>query len=86
MGIDLWQCTHGNAAAVRHQTVHIMVQYPSLSHYPDSELTSHCVTLLMLRARLGSDKFQCYKSLVFVVRWWQLLVFFCMGCLCVSMW
>ena len=39
----------------KHNTI---TRYPTLSHYPDTEVTSPCPILLMLRARLGSNKYQ----------------------------
>ena len=41
-------------------------QHPTLSRYPDTELTSPCPNLLIPSARLGSDKHQFYKSLVWL--------------------
>ena len=37
-------------------------QYPTQSHYPDTELASPCPILLMLSARLGSDKYQFFLN------------------------
>ena len=39
-----------------------MTQYPTQSHYLDTELTTPCPILLMSSARLGSDKYNFYKS------------------------
>ena len=36
------------------------------SHYPDTELTNLCHILIMLSDRVGSDKYQCYRSLVWL--------------------
>ena len=35
-----------------------MTQYPTQSHYPDTEVTNPFPILLMPSARLGSDKYQ----------------------------
>ena len=43
-----------------------MKRYPTQSHYPDTELTSPCPILLMPTTKLGSDKYQFYKSLVWL--------------------
>ena len=37
--------------------------YPTHSHYPDTELTSPSLVLVMLGAKLGSDNYQFCKSL-----------------------
>ena len=41
-----------------------LTRYPLQSHYPDMVVTSPCPMLLMPRPRLGSDKYQLYKSLI----------------------
>ena len=66
MGIDL-TCTllvTYSVAPLGKQTTGTMTQGPIQSHYPDSELTSSCPILLMPSARLESDKYQFYKSLL----------------------
>ena len=45
-----------------------MTQYPTKSHYPDTEFSSLCPILLMLNARLRSVKNQCYKSVLWLDR------------------
>ena len=57
------------AAQLEDQATSIMCRYPSQSHYPDNELTSHCPTLYvpsarLVSARLGSDSF--------ITRWFDL--------------
>ena len=42
----------------------IMTWYPTQSHYPDAELTSPCPILIMQNAKLGRDKCQFCKSVV----------------------
>ena len=49
-----------SAALLGNQNVGTMTWYPHQSHYPDTDLTSSC-PILMLSARLGSDK--CKSSL-----------------------
>ena len=66
MGTDLRQWQHysvnllGNQAdvAAAATTTH----YPTRSHYLDSIITSPCPILLMVNAKLGSDKYQFCKS------------------------
>ena len=48
--------THGNFIVVPFSDD--MAQYPTQSHYSDSELTSPYYLLLMLSSRVGSDKYQ----------------------------
>ena len=55
---------HGYFIVLGDQAVGAMAQYPTQSHYPDTELTSPCPILLMMCARLGSGKSQFVKSLV----------------------
>ena len=59
---SLW-CLY-SAAQLGNQVTGTMNQYPTESHYPDSEQRSPCPILLMLSARLGSDKYQFDKSFV----------------------
>ena len=40
--------------------------YPTQSHFPDTEPTSPCPTLIMPTARLGSDTYKFVKSLVWL--------------------
>ena len=51
-------CIPGDFIVVPHWEIML------LAPYPDIELTSPCPILLMLSARLGSDKYQFYKLLV----------------------
>ena len=43
-----------------------MTWYPTRSHYPDTEPTSPCPILIMPSTWLGSDKYQFYKSLIWL--------------------
>ena len=70
---DLWQCTviamlyiirAASQEDQAYKTHHDLMTYPTESHYHDTELTSPGHILLMLSARLGSDKYQFCKSLV----------------------
>ena len=59
-------CTHGVLIVLPHWEIRLletMTWYPAQSHYPDTELTSHCPILLMSSTRLGSDKYPFYNSL-----------------------
>ena len=64
--ISVWALTCDSAhswelySAVRlgDQTASTMTRYPTQSHYPDTEPTSPCLTLIMLSACLGSNKYQ----------------------------
>ena len=56
-----------------------MTQYPIHSHYSGTELTSSYAILLMSRARLGSGKYQLYKSLVLTRPVIELLISFPRG-------
>ena len=52
--------THGDSIVLSHwgnQATNTMTQYSNQSHYPDTELTSPCPILLMLSARIWSDKY-----------------------------
>ena len=50
-----------SAASLGHQATSAMTSHPTQSHYPDTEPTNSSRTLIMLRARLGSDKYQFYS-------------------------
>ena len=53
-----------SATSLGNQAASIMMtQYATQSYYPDTELTRHYLILLMQSARLGSDKYQLFKSL-----------------------
>ena len=51
-----------NATQLGDQAVGTMTQYPTQSHYPDTELSSSCPILVMPNARLGSNTCQFSKS------------------------
>ena len=53
-------------APLGNQAEGTMIQFPTQPHYPDTELTSPCPILLLLSTKLGSDKYQVYKSLVWL--------------------
>ena len=58
--------THGDFRALARWEIRPPVswpQYPTRSHYPDTELTSPFPIQTMLRTRLGNDKYQFDKSL-----------------------
>ena len=55
-----------SAALLGNQATSTMTKYPTQSHYPDTVLTSPCPVLIMPKARLESDEFQFYKSLVWL--------------------
>ena len=57
-----------SAAPMGNQTTGTMIQYPTQLHYPDTELTSPCLILLIPTAILGSDKYKFDKSLVWLDR------------------
>ena len=40
------------------ETIDSMTQYPTQSHYPETEVTSPCSILLIQRVWLGSNKHQ----------------------------
>ena len=48
------------------QVTGTMTRYHTQTHYPGTELTSPCPLLITMRTRLGSDKYQIYKSLVWL--------------------
>ena len=49
-------CTHGDFIVL--PPCNTMTCYPSQSHYLDKEPTSSCSILILLNARLGSNKYQ----------------------------
>ena len=51
-------------APLRDMAASMMTRYPTQSHYPDTELTSPRLILLMSSAWLESGKYQFYKPLV----------------------
>ena len=55
-----------SAAPQGDQAVSTMTQCPTQSHYPGTELTSPCPSLIIPSTYLGSDKYQFCKSLVWV--------------------
>ena len=62
----LWQ--PNSTAPLGNQVTGSMTPYPTQPHYPDTEPTSPSPNLLMLSARLGSEKYQFYNSLVWLDR------------------
>ena len=64
--ISGWELSCDSAAPLGNQATSTMTSYPIQSHYPDTELISPCPILLMPSARLGSDKYQFYESLVWL--------------------
>ena len=56
-----------NATVHTHSILFIVLpRYPTQSHYPDTELTSYCLILIMPKARIGSNEYKLCKSLVWV--------------------
>ena len=53
-----------NVALLGNLATNTVMQYPTHSHYPGTELSSPCPVLFMPSARLGNDKYQLYKSLI----------------------
>ena len=53
-----WLLYTYSAASLGYQAASTMTCYPTQSHYPDIERTSHFPILIMLSAKLGSDKCQ----------------------------
>ena len=51
-------CTHGDfsVAPLGNQAASTMIWYPTQSHYPDTEPTNLCLTLIMRGTWQGSDK------------------------------
>ena len=65
----LWQCTHNANYCTNplgNRTTSTTTQYPTQSHYPDSDTDQNCPSpiLLMVSARVGSAKYQFCKSLI----------------------
>ena len=61
-----------SAARLGYQATTTMIQYPTQSHYPDTELTRPCPILLMLRAMLGTEKYQFCNSLFWLD--WEIIL------------
>ena len=59
-------CDSAHSWRLYSQAAGTMTWYPTQSHYPDTELTSPCCILLVLHARLGSDKCHFNKSLAWL--------------------
>ena len=55
--VHSWQLYRGN------QADSIMIRYPTQSHYLNTELDSPCPILIMLSARIGSNKHEFCKTL-----------------------
>ena len=62
-----WQLYH--AAPLGNQGIHTITWYPTQSPYPDTDPTSPFPILITPNAWLGSDKYQFYKSLVWLGPW-----------------
>ena len=58
---------HG-VAFMGDQATSTITRYPAQSHYPYTKLTSPCPIWVILSSRLGRDKYQFYKSLVWLNR------------------
>ena len=61
--------THGDfysAVPLGDQATSTMTWYPTQSQYPDTESTSPCPIRIIPNTWLGSDKYQFYKSLVWL--------------------
>ena len=52
--VQSWRLS--SIAPLGNQAAGTMTQYPTQSHYPNTELPSPCLILLMPSTRLGSDK------------------------------
>ena len=64
--VQLWRLY--SAATQGVQPTATMNQYPTQSHYPDTELTSPCPILVISNATLRSEKYQFCKPLAWLVR------------------
>ena len=53
------------------QAISTITWYPTQPHYPDTELTSPCPILIIPGTWLGSNKYQFYKSLVWLDHWFK---------------
>ena len=62
--VHSWQLH--SAARLGDETTGTMTQLPTQSHYPDTVITNPYPILIMLIARLGREKYQFYKSLVWL--------------------
>ena len=58
--------TNANDIPLGNQATITMIQYLTQSHYYDTELANSCSVLLMLHTRLGSYKYQFYKSFIWL--------------------
>ena len=58
-----WICCAG---PLRNQAASTITWYPHQSHYPNTEPNSPCPILIIPSTWLGSDKYQFYKSLVWL--------------------
>ena len=54
------------AVPLINQAIGTMTQYSTQSHYPDTDWAMQCPILLMMNARVGTDKYQFYKSCVWL--------------------
>ena len=55
-----------SAAPLSHQAANTMTWYLTQWHYTDTELTSPCLILLMQSTKLGSEKYQFGRPLIWV--------------------
>ena len=55
-----------SAAPLGNQAIYTMTQYLTQPHHPDIELTSPFPILVRLRTKLGSDKYQSFKCLIWL--------------------
>ena len=60
-------CTHGNFIVLPNWQIRLLAPWPDIP-LTNSEWTSPCPILLMPSAWLGSDKYQFYKSLIWLDR------------------
>ena len=68
---DRYRLVHTGFIVLHHWKIHTtstMLQYPTQLHYPATERTSLCPILSMQSARLWSDKYKYFTSLVWLNR------------------
>ena len=53
-----------SVAPLGNQGTSTMTRFPTQSHYPDTDPTSHCPILIMQSTWVGSNKYNFYNSLV----------------------
>ena len=74
VGVSCPRNTQGDTDRHRIETVHIHSGFIVMPHwktrplaqfdYPDTKLTSPCPIVVTASARLGSERYQCYKALI----------------------